>query len=206
MSNFDLLIRGPDHDIGIVDGKFAAIGTNLGGSAKEELDATKLSIFPGVIDSHVHFNEPGRTDWEGWQTGSSAAAAGGTTTVFEMPLNAHPPTIDGPSFDAKLVAAEKASFVDFGLWGGLVPGNIDQLETLRDRGVVGLKAFMCNSGIDDFPYVTTSILQEGMKRAAELGLLVAVHAESEERTARLTQEKVAAGKTGVADFLQSRPV
>lgn len=206
MSDFDILIRGSDRDIGITGGKFVAIGPNLSGRAREEIDATKLSIFPGVIDSHVHFNEPGRTDWEGWQTGSQAAATGGTTTVFEMPLNAHPPTIDGPSFDAKRTAAEKSSFVDFGLWGGLVPGNLDQFETLRDRGVVGLKAFMCNSGIDDFPYVTTSILQEGMKRAAELELLVAVHAESEEMTARLTKEKIAAGKTSVADFLQSRPV
>src|SRR4051812_6328667 len=113
---FDLLIRGRDQDIGIVDGKFAAIGPNLSGSAAEEIDATQSLVFPGVIDSHVHFNEPGRADWEGWETGSSAAAAGGTTTVFEMPLNAHPPTIDRPSFDAKLAAAEKNSCVDFGLW------------------------------------------------------------------------------------------
>ncbi|MDQ2825178.1 MAG: allantoinase AllB [Verrucomicrobiota bacterium] len=206
MSDFDLLVRGRERDIGIVDGKFAAIAPNLRGSASEEIDATKMSIFPGVIDSHVHFNEPGRTDWEGFETGSRAAAAGGTTTIFEMPLNAHPPTIDGASFDAKRVAAEKSSLVDFGLWGGLIPGNLDQLETLRDRGVVGLKAFMCNSGVDDFPHVTMSILHDGMKRAAALDLLVAVHAESEEMTQRLTLEKLAAGKTTVADYLESRPV
>jgi allantoinase len=205
MSDFDLLVRG-EHDIGISAGKFAAIGKNLSGSAREEIDATKMSIFPGVIDAHVHFNEPGRTEWEGFETGSSAAAAGGTTTIFDMPLNSHPPTTDGASFDAKRAAAEESSQVDFGLWGGLIPGNLNQLETLRDRGVVGMKAFMCSSGMEDFPHVTLSILREGMKRAADLNLLVAVHAESQEMTQRLTQEKVAAGKTSVRDFLEARPI
>src|SRR5256714_8760876 len=192
MSDFDMLVRS-EQDIGISGGKIVAIGASLRGGAREEIDATKLSIFPGVIDAHVHFNEPGRTDWEGFETGSRAAAAGGTTTVFEMPLNAHPPTIDGPSFDAKRAAAEKSSFVDFGLWGGLVPGNLKELQTLRERGVIGLKAFMCDSGIDDFPRVTMSILREGMKHAADLDLLVAVHAESQELTQQLTKEKIAKG-------------
>src|SRR5947208_5796415 len=142
MSDFDLLVRS-EHDIGISDGKIVALGANLAGSAREEIDAHQFTTFPGVIDSHVHFNEPGRTDWEGFATGSRAAAAGGTTTVFDMPLNSHPPTIDGASFDAKRAAAEKNSLVDFGLWGGLIPGNLHELETLRDRGVVGLKAFLC---------------------------------------------------------------
>src|SRR5205814_4112395 len=96
--------------------------------------------------------------------------------------------------------------VDFGLWGGLVPGNLNQLQTLRDRGVVGLKAFMCNSGIDDFPHVDLAALREGMRIAAELGLLVAVHAESEEITQRLTRQKLAAAKTTATDFLESRPI
>ena len=205
MSDFDLLVRS-EQDIGISDGKIVAIGANLRGRSREEIDATKMSIFPGVIDAHVHFNEPGRGDWEGFETGSRAAAAGGTMTVFEMPLNAHPPTIDGQSFDAKRAAAEKSSFVDFGLWGGLVPGNLEQLEILRDRGVVGLKAFMCDSGIDDFPHVTMSILREGMKRAADLDLLVAVHAESQELTQKLAKEKIAKGKTTFLDYLDSRPI
>src|SRR5438132_8519203 len=195
MPDFDVIVRAQKDDLGISDGKFSAIASNLRGTAREEIDATKLSIFPGVIDAHVHFNEPGRTDWEGFETGSRAAAAGGSTTVVEMPLNAHPPTIDGPSFDAKRAAAEKSSLVDFGLWGGLVPGNLNELQTLRDRGVVGLKAFMCHSGIDDFLHVDLPTLREGMQRAAELDLLVAVHAESEEMTQRLTEEKLAAGKT-----------
>src|SRR3982751_5138711 len=104
MSDFDLLVRS-EQDIGISGGKIAAIGASLRGRAHAEIDATKMSILPGVIDAHVHFNEPGRTDWEGFETGSRAAASGGTTTVFEMPLNAHPPTIDAASFDAKKAAA-----------------------------------------------------------------------------------------------------
>jgi len=206
MSDFDLLIRGHPNDIGISAGIFVEVGPNLRGSATEEVDATSLAIFPGVIDSHVHFNEPGRTDWEGFTSGSGAAALGGTTTVFDMPLNSHPPTINGAAFDAKREAAEQSSFVDFGLWGGMLPDNLDQLPVLRDRGVVGLKAFMCNSGIDDFPYVDLGTLKQGMRIAAELDLLVAVHAESQETTERLTRRKIAEGKTNVADFLESRPI
>lgn len=200
MSDFDLVVRGHDRDIGIAEGKFVALAPNLRGVTREEIDATKLSIFPGAIDSHVHFNEPGRTEWEGFETGSRAAAAGGTTTIFDMPLNAHPPTIDGPSFDLKRAAAEKSSLVDFGLWGGLVPGNVEELEALRERGVVGCKAFMCASGIDDFPAVDHATLRAGMKRAAELDLLVAVHAESSDLIS-----PPGSGET-VRDFLDSRPV
>ena len=206
MSDFDLLVRGSEQDLGISEGKILALGPNLSGSATHEIDATHLTIFPGAIDAHVHFNEPGRADWEGFATGSRAAAAGGTTTIFDMPLNAHPPTIDGPSFDGKRTAAEANCLVDFALWGGLVPENLNELEVLRDRGVIGLKAFMSNSGIDDFASVDTAVLREGMKRAAELGLLVAVHAESEELTRRLTSVKKAAGLTSARDYLASRPI
>ena len=205
MSDFDLVVRS-DRDLGITDGKFTAIESNLRGSTTEELDATNLLVFPGIIDAHVHFNEPGRTDWEGFETGSRACAAGGTTTVFEMPLNAHPPTIDGASFDAKRAAAEAHSLFDFGLWGGLVPGNLKQLSVLRDRGVVGLKAFMCSSGIEDFPHVDHDTLREGMRIASDLDLLVAVHAESEEMTQRLTRERLAAHSFTPSDYLASRPV
>src|SRR5437660_10246821 len=197
MADFDLIVRGRDCDIGIKDGKFASISPNLAGSAIREIDAIGLSIFPGVIDSHVHFNEPGRADWEGFATGSRAAAAGGTTTVFDMPLNAHPPTTNRENFELKRTAADASSLVDFGLWGGLIPGNLDELEALRDCGVVGLKAFMCNSGIDDFAAVDDTSLRAAMKRAAELDLLVAVHAESETITARLTSAARSAGKKSV---------
>src|SRR5256714_5415822 len=205
MRDFDLLVRG-EQDIGVRDGKIVAFAEDLSGSATLEIDARDLAIFPGVIDAHVHFNEPGRTDWEGFETGSRAAAAGGTTTVFEMPLNAHPPTTNRENFELKRAAAEASSLVDFGLWGGLVPGNLSDLESLHDCGVVGLKAFMCNSGISDFPHVDPATLRAGMTRAAELDLLVAVHAESEEMTSQLTGAARAAGKNGVRDYLESRPV
>src|SRR3954469_14844299 len=138
MPDFDLLIHGAVNCpfIGVAEGRIAALQE---GSARRVMDATGLHVLPGVIDAHVHFNDPGRAEWEGIATGSRACAAGGTTTFFDMPLNAHPPTLDGPSFDAKLAAASAQSVVDFALWGGLVPGNVDQLETLRDRGVIGLK-------------------------------------------------------------------
>ncbi len=206
MSDFDLLVRGREQDMGISDGKIVALARSLSGSAAHEMDAHPFAIFAGVTDAHVHFNEPGRTHWEGFATGSRAAAAGGTTTIFDMPLNSHPPTIDGPSFDLKRAAADVNCIVDFGLWGGLVPGNLDELETLRDRGVVGLKAFMCNSGIEDFAAVDEATLCAGMKSAAELDLLVAVHAESQETTAALTAKRHATGKGSVRDFLESRPI
>jgi allantoinase len=193
---YDVLIRGDDGDIAIADGVIAALEA---GPAREEIEARGLGVLPGVIDAHVHFNEPGRTDWEGWATGTRALAAGGATACVEMPLNANPPTIDGPAFDAKLAAASASAVVDFALWGGLVPGNLDRLEELAERGVVGFKAFMCDSGIADFPAVDEDVLGAGMERAAQLGLPVAVHAED---PATLREP---AG-TGWRDFVASRPV
>ena len=193
-------------DLGIEGGKITAIKEELPGSAEEMIDARNLHVFPGVIDSHVHFNEPGRTDWEGIHTGSRALAAGGGTLFFDMPLNCHPPTLDGASFDQKLAAAQANSLVDFAFWGGLVPQNLDRLEELAERGVVGFKAFMSNSGIDDFPRADDRTLREGMKRAASLGKIVAVHAESETITSSLADQRLACGKTSVRDYLDSRPI
>jgi allantoinase len=194
---YDLLIRA-DRDVAVQDGAIAAIGHELEGTAREEIDARGLHVLPGVIDAHVHFNEPGRTDWEGWATGTRALAAGGATACVEMPLNAHPPTVDGAAFDAKVRAAEAAAIVDFALWGGLVPGDPDRLDDLADRGVVGFKAFMCDSGIADFPAADDDTLRAGMERAAALGLPVAVHAE---RPSALAQP----GGTTWRDFVASRP-
>jgi allantoinase len=215
MSDFDLIIRhgfvtrtgdSGYQDIAVADGTIAVVEPEIEGTAREEIDARGLHIFPGVIDAHVHFNEPGRTAWEGWATGTRAFAAGGGTTCFEMPLNAHPPTIDAASFDEKLAAAKRQSVADFGLWGGLVPGNIDQMAALAERGVVGFKAFMCQSGIDDFPAADDLTLYEGMARARELNMLVAVHAENNAITAQLAGRAIAGGHTGIRDFLESRPV
>jgi allantoinase len=163
-------------DVAVEDGAIAAIGPELEASG-EELDARGLHVLPGALDAHVHFNEPGRTDWEGWETGTAALAAGGATACVEMPLNAHPPTVDGAAFDAKLAAARASAKVDFALWGGLVPGPLDRMDELAQRGVAGFKAFMCDTGIDDFDAVDDDQLGAGMERAAALGLPVLVHAE-----------------------------
>ncbi len=214
MAHYDLLLRNGTlvteagiggADIAVADGQIVAIGPELDGHGREEVDAAGLHVFPGVIDAHLHFNEPGRTDWEGWRTGTHALAAGGGTACFEMPLNAHPPTLDAASFRAKQRAAETQAVTDFALWGGLVPGNIDRLDELAACGAIGLKAFMSTSGTDDFPRADDLSLYEGMVRATRLGLIVAVHAESESIAAGLAARAVAAGRTGVRDYLASRP-
>jgi allantoinase len=198
MPEYDLLVRGasPLPEIGIADGAIAGF---TAASAREEIDATGLIVMPGVIDAHVHFNEPGRTEWEGWATGSRAAVAGGVTTVCDMPLNSHPPVVTADAFAAKRRAAEAQSICDFALWGGLIPGHVDALDPLAACGVIGFKAFMAGSGIDDFPKVDLDTLREGMRRAAALGLPVAVHAEFD------SEAPIVAG-TSVADYLASRPV
>jgi len=215
MNSLDLIIRDglavtetevTRADVGIADGKIAIIAPHIGDVARQTIDAAGLHVFPGVIDAHVHFNEPGRSEWEGIETGSRAVAAGGGTMFFDMPLNAHPPTLDAASFRAKQAAAEQKSVVDFALWGGLVPQNLDKLDELAKCGVIGFKAFMCNSGIDDFACVDDRVLREGMKRAAFLKLPVAVHAESESLTSRLTAEAMAADRTTIRDYLSSRPI
>ena len=197
MPDFDLLIRHAlNHPaVGIADGRIAAL---VEGTAREEIDARGWLVLPGLIDAHVHFNEPGRADWEGIATGSRACAVGGTTTYFDMPLNSTPPVCDAEAFRAKRRAAEHRSMVDFGLWGGLVPGNVDQLEALRDCGAVGFKAFMSGSGIEDFPKADAGTLRAGMHRAAALRMVVAVHAE-------IDHPELAHGRT-VRNYLASRPV
>lgn len=213
MADADLLIRGatvclPDGmaetDVAVADGKICAIGGEH--SAKQTVDARGLLLMPGAIDAHVHYNEPGRTEWEGWATGSLASAAGGATCVFEMPLNAFPPTLDAESFAQKRAAAEALSVVDFGLWGGITPVSLDKLSGLAECGAIGFKAFMSSSGTPDFERADLTTLRAGMRQAAGLGLPVAVHAEDEAMIANLVAEARAAGKSGARDYLASRPV
>lgn len=215
MPAYDVLVRGGQvvtgagahvADIAITDGAFVAIGSELEGSARQTIDASGSIVLPGGIDPHVHFNEPGRADWEGWATGSRALVAGGITTCLEMPLNAHPPTLDRALFDAKVAAASGTSFADFALWGGLTPDNLDRLPELAEAGVVGYKAFMSRSGTDDFRHAGDDTLYQGMRYAASVGLPVAVHAENDAITADLAFRSRAAGRTGMCDYLGSRPV
>jgi allantoinase len=116
-------------DLAIEDGRISAIAPELSGPS-HEIDARGLTIFPGVIDDHLHFNEPGRADWEGAATGSRALAAGGGTAFFDMPLNSTPCTVNRAAFEEKRTALERSSITDFALWGGIVPGNRDDLAEL----------------------------------------------------------------------------
>ena len=191
-------------DIAFTDGTITAIGTDVPAGA-ETIDATGLVVLPGLVDAHVHFNEPGRADWEGWEAGTRGAAAGGVTTVLEMPLNAHPPTTTAAAFDAKLAVARAKARVDFGLWGGLVDDNLAELPGLAARGVVGFKAFMSESGIDDFRRAPDGVLAAGLKALAKLGLPLGVHAESHEMVERLGAELRAAGRTDRLAWCRARP-
>jgi allantoinase len=201
----DVVIRGAEIDIAIEGEYIAAIGSELP-AGRSEIDATGLTILPGLIDAHVHFNEPGRADWEGAKTGSRALAAGGGTLFIDMPLNSTPCTVNASEFDNKRRALEAASISDFALWGGLIPGDVGELAELSELGVVGFKAFLCNSGLPEFPRADDLTLYEGMREAARLNRPVAVHAESEEITAGLTKRLIAEGRCDIPAFLESRPV
>jgi allantoinase len=215
MSDWNLLIRGatvvtPEFvrvaDVAVAEGKIAKIDSAIDGTSDEVVAADGRYLFPGFIDAHVHFNEPGRAHWEGLETGPRALAAGGGTTFLDMPLNASPPTLDRESFQRKRLVAEHKSVLDFGLWGGLTPINLGSLEELADAGVIGYKAFMSRSGTDDFPRADLSVLKRGMKIAAARGLLVGVHAEDDELTQRLAMEFQHAGKISWRDYQDARPI
>src|SRR5262249_52482505 len=144
--------------------------------------------------------------WEGAATGSSALAAGGGTLFFDMPLNSIPCTINAREFDRKRAALEQSAITDFALWGGLVPGSVSQMADLAACGVVGFKAFLCHSGLDEFPRVDDLTLWEGFQEAARLGLPVAIHAENHDLIAALSRRMVEQNRQSVRDFLESRPV
>ncbi|WP_150462196.1 allantoinase AllB [Nesterenkonia ebinurensis] len=137
----------------------------------------RLVVLPGNVDTHVHLNEPGRTSWEGFATGTMAAALGGATTIVDMPLNSIPPTVNVPNLQAKQTAAEGQTYVDVGFWGGIVPGNADDLQPLWEAGVFGFKCFLLDSGVPEFPPVTPAQLREAMIRIQRFDGLVIVHAE-----------------------------
>jgi allantoinase len=134
-------------------------------------------VMPGLVDTHVHINEPGRTHWEGFATATRAAAAGGVTTLIDMPLNSIPPTTTLAGLRAKLETAHDQCHVDVGFWGGVVPGNTNEIQPLFAAGVVGFKCFLVHSGVDEFPNVTESDLRLALPELARLGAVLIVHAE-----------------------------
>jgi len=137
-------------------------------------------VMPGLIDAHVHINDPGRSDWEGFETATRAAAAGGTTTLVDMPLNSIPATTSVEGLEAKLAAAEGRCHVDVGFWGGLVPGNLEQLGPLDAAGVLGFKCFLAPSGVDEFENISLSDVEAAMPLLRELGAPLLCHAELSE--------------------------
>ena len=136
-----------------------------------------LAVIPALVDTHVHVNEPGRTEWEGFETATRAAAAGGIGTIVDMPLNCSPVTTSRGALETKLAAIKGKLAVDAAFWGGLVPGNLAELEPLADAGVVGFKCFLTHSGLDEFPNVTREDLEAAMPKIASLGLPLIAHAE-----------------------------
>lgn len=216
MSKYDLVIKNgiivreedlTKADVGIKKGKIVEIGISINqNESTNTIEADGLYLFPGMIDSHVHFNEPGRSEWEGLETGSKSLAAGGATLFFDMPLNSHPPTTTEEAFYQKDGIAKEKSIIDYRLWGGVVPGNLDELEKLARCGVIGFKAFMSNSGIEDFQSADDRTLLLAMKKIAELHSILAVHAESETITSFLGKEINSQSENTALAFSNARPI
>jgi allantoinase len=193
-------------DLLVLDGRVEAIlQAGHGQTADEVFDATGLHLLPGLVDAHVHFNEPGRTDWEGFASGTTAAAAGGVTTVCDMPLNCHPPTLDARALALKRSAIVDHALIDYAFWGGVVPDSLEHLRELHKAGVVGVKAFLCESGLAEYPHLDEFSQLEAMQVCADLGLLLALHAEDASETGRLGQQARAEGRRTVLDWAHSRP-
>jgi allantoinase len=158
-------------------------------------------LLPGLVDTHVHVNDPGRADWEGFRTATAAAAAGGVTTIVDMPLNSLPPTVDPAALAAKRAAAAGRCHVDVGFWGGAIPGNAAQLGPLHGAGVLGFKCFLLPSGVGEFPPLSPAELEAGLAIVAALGSQMIVHAEDPHVIERAPQP---AGRD-YGTFLRSRP-
>ena len=209
---FELLIRAPRaitaagevaRCIGVSEGRIAAIEPYDSGLAAERtVDLGEdVVLLPGLVDTHVHVNEPGRTEWEGFATATRAAAAGGVTTILDMPLNSIPPTVDIAALAAKQKAAEGQVWIDVGFWGGAIPGNLGDLRSLHDAGVFGFKCFLLHSGVPEFPHLRPDELEKYLEVLRGFGALTIVHAENDaaiERAPSPHGEKY-------AGFLRSRP-
>jgi allantoinase len=205
---YDLVIRTgravlPDGErpaaVAVAGGRIAAIAPRDAPlPATSETDLGEAALLPGLVDTHVHVNEPGRTEWEGFATATRAAAAGGVTTLIDMPLNSLPPTVSVAALAAKRAAAAGKLHVDVGFWGGAVPGNVPSLRALHDGGVFGFKCFASDSGVPEFPPLSPDEMRDAFREIASFGGLVIVHAED---PSALT----APADGGYPAFLASRP-
>ncbi|GAA3586037.1 allantoinase AllB [Kribbella ginsengisoli] len=189
--------------VGVKDGRIVSIepyDTDLNASEAVELAEDEV-LFPGLVDSHVHVNDPGRTDWEGFTSATRAAAAGGVTTIIDMPLNSIPPTCDVPSLELKRKTAQSQAFVDVGFWGGAIPGNAEQLRPLHEAGTFGFKCFLLHSGVDEFPPLDHAQLEQAMREISSFDGLLIVHAED----AHQIDHAPAPDGASYLRFLHSRP-
>ncbi|MGI8681916.1 MAG: allantoinase AllB [Mycobacteriales bacterium] len=212
MTDFDLVIRGArvistdgeaPRCVGIRDGRITAVEplpARLPSVRTVDLADDEV-LLPGLVDSHVHVNEPGRTEWEGFASATRAAAAGGITTILDMPLNCLPPTVDVTSLRIKQQAAAGQCFIDVGFWGGAVPGNSGELRELHDAGVFGFKCFLLDSGVPEFPPLSPTQLAEYLGELAGYDALMIVHAED---PAVIAAAPAPDGRSYPA-FLRSRP-
>jgi allantoinase len=213
MTDFDLVFRARRvitvagevaRCVGVRDGRIAAIepyDSDIGaGEDTVEVGPDEV-LLPGLVDTHVHVNEPGRTEWEGFATATRAAAAGGITTIIDMPLNSIPPTVDVEALDVKRKTAEGQVWVDTGFWGGAIPGNGSRLRGLHDAGVFGFKCFLLHSGVDEFPHLGPDELAEALRIVASFGAMMIVHAED---SAAIDRAPGCHGQR-YRDFLRSRP-
>ena len=209
---FDLVFRAPRvitaagevaRCIAVRAGRVAAIeplAAGLSGERTITLPDSQV-LLPGLVDTHVHVNEPGRTEWEGFASATRAAAAGGITTIVDMPLNSIPPTVDVAALEVKRKAAEGQVHVDIGFWGGAIPGNLGELRGLHDAGVFGFKCFLLHSGVDEFPHLDADELEAYLQILAGFPALLLVHAED---SASIERAPSARGDH-YSDFLRSRP-
>jgi allantoinase len=186
-------------DVGVAGGRVVAVADRLdaGGAATVVELAPDEVLLPGLVDTHVHVNDPGRGEWEGFATATRAAAAGGVTTIVDMPLNSLPPTTSVAALEVKRAAARGRVHVDVGFWGGIVPTNADDLVGLHEAGAFGFKCFLVHSGVDEFPHVTTGELRRALDRLVPLGALTVVHAED--------PHEITEPGPGYRAFLDSRP-
>ena len=184
----------------IKEGKIEDVINTLGIHDERVVDVADKIIMPGIIDPHVHINEPGRTDWEGFNTATKAALAGGITTLVDMPLNSSPVTISAKAFDEKISVAQKNLHTNCGFWGGVIPGNEHDIAGLIEKGVLGFKAFLTHSGIDEFPNVTEADLRKTMPIIAKHNLPLLVHCEITDNSQLTTDNS-----RSYANYLASRP-